>query len=82
MPHQFTVDGLWSLYAVCNVFQPDVTVPDKWEQSSPSLHQALGQRGLPGVGKGWGIGGKKRVCLEHVIEKQDCKPLENCWPLR
>ncbi len=51
-------------------FNPELSVPTKWEQSSPSLRQARGRRGLPGVGKGRGIAGAKRLRFEKVIAQE------------
>ncbi len=51
-------------------FNQELLVPTKWEQSSPSLRLARGRRGLPGVGKGRGIAGAKRLRFEKVIAQE------------
>jgi hypothetical protein len=51
-------------------FNPKLSVPTKWEQSSPSLRQARGRRGLPGVGKGRGVAGAKRLRFEKVVAQE------------
>jgi hypothetical protein len=85
---QWKVCGHNTLHAMC--FDPTLTVPTKWEQSSPSLRMVRGRRDLPGVGKGRGIAGGKRLRSEKKIE-QDKKtgvktacpalPHESYWPL-
>ncbi len=65
---QWTVCGHNTLLANC--FDPKLSVPTKWEQSSPSLRLARGRRGLPGVSKGRGIAGAKRLRFEKVIAQE------------